>query len=452
MAAHKLLTQKRHRLSLALRKLELKARIRYDQQGRVTFLVPSFESARHRQSLTMDQQEQPRSQGSAGMGRIAFIEGLRAWLAWTVVAGHIAVMSGVASYSGPHAWLPKAGSMAVQIFIVISGFVICNVILERHEGWRAFITRRAFRIFPAYLVAYALALLVFPLALDLPPALNDPNLAHYKTLHEWANIMAEHPVSLFLLHVALLQGIVPDSTWPGASEAVLGQAWSLTLEWQFYLIAPMIVWLLFQPRWRFLTATALIGSVFLYRKGVFGEFADPSLFFAAAHLFLVGVASRMWLADLQRFAVSPVFVACVLGFGLLFQDVLWLAIWIVLMAYFVNQEHWRAAGHTMLLKVISFTLESPIARYLGARSYSVYLLHTSLIEVTIWMVNAAKPGMTRSQIFLAVLAVAPLIIAAASDLLYRWVEHPLTGMGARLAQRKEALANLQDKRGESLGV
>jgi peptidoglycan/LPS O-acetylase OafA/YrhL len=400
----------------------------------------------------MGQQEPPVPLEQASVHRIAFIEGLRAWLAWTVVAGHIAVMSGVASYTGPHAWLPKAGSTAVQIFIVISGFVICNVIMERHESWRAFITRRFFRIFPAYLFAYGLALLIFPLALDLPPALNDPHLAHYNTLHGWANIMAEHPVSIFLLHIALLQGIVPDSVWPGTSEAVLGQAWSLTLEWQFYLIAPLVVWLLFQPRSRFVTAMVLLSSVVVFRSGLFGQFGNPSIFVAAAHLFLVGIASRLWLKDLQNFVVPPLFAACALMFGLIFREVMWLAIWVALMAYFVSKEQWRAAGYTMLLKAIHLALESPVARYMGARSYSVYLLHTSVIELTIWVIGTAKPDVMRPEIFLAVLVIAPPLIAVASDLLYRWIEHPLTLFGGRLARRKETVTKLPDKRGESLGV
>lgn len=377
-----------------------------------------------------------------GMRKIAFIEGLRAWLAWTVVFGHIAIMSGVASYHGQLGWLPKAGSIAVEVFIVISGFVICNVVIERQEGWRTYMTRRAFRILPAYWVAYILALLVFPLALDLPPALNSPELAHYNTLHVWGTAMSNHPVAQALLHMLLLQGLVPDSIWLGTSEAVLGQAWSLTLEWQFYLIAPMIVMLLTNARWRLLAVMGMLIGVVLFKKGVFGTYQDPAFFPGAADIFLVGIASRIWIAELRRFEVSPVFVAGALGIGLIFKEVLWLAIWIALMAYFINCDQWREAGYTKLLRVIGWGLESPVARYFGTRSYSVYLLHTTIIELAIWSLDAVHPELTRAQLFFAVLGIAPLAIAGASDLLYRFVEHPLTIMGARIAQQQDAQPRL----------
>jgi peptidoglycan/LPS O-acetylase OafA/YrhL len=196
----------------------------------------------------------------------------------------------------------------------------------------------------------------------------------------------------------------------------------------------------------------LLSSVVVFRSGLFGQFGNPSIFVAAAHLFLVGIASRLWLKDLQNFVVPPLFAACALMFGLIFREVMWLAIWVALMAYFVSKEQWRAAGYTMLLKAIYLALESPVARYMGARSYSVYLLHTSVIELTIWAIGTAKPDVMRPEIFLAVLVIAPPLIAVASDLLYRWIEHPLTLFGGRLARRKETVTKLPDKRGESLGV
>ncbi len=77
-----------------------------------------------------------------------------------------------------------------------------------------------------------------------------------------------------------------------------------------------------------------------------------------------------------------------------------------------------------------------MARYMGARSCSVYLLHTSVIELLIWVIGTAKPDRARPEIFLAVLVIAPPLIAVASDLLYRWIRHPLTLFSGRLARRK----------------
>ena len=45
------------------------------------------------------------------------------------------------------------GSGAVMIFMMLSGFVITGLLLTRKEAWLPFITRRAFRLFPAYWIA-----------------------------------------------------------------------------------------------------------------------------------------------------------------------------------------------------------------------------------------------------------------------------------------------------------
>jgi peptidoglycan/LPS O-acetylase OafA/YrhL len=371
------------------------------------------------------------------MRKIEFIEGMRGWLSWTVVGGHLAVMSGVASYDGRLAWLPRAGSMAVELFIVISGFVICNVILERRENWINYITRRGFRIFPAYWVAYALALLIFPIALHLPSELNNSHLDAYQTLHKWAAAMDEHPRRLIAIHLALLQGVIPDNIWPGASEAVLGQAWSLSLEWQFYLVAPLLVFALSVPRWRPWCLLAMITGAVIFKSGWAGRYDDPAILPASLHIFLVGIASRIWMPQLERVRVSPTVCAAALGFGAIFPDMLWLAIWAALFAYYINRESWNKGSQLWARNFVQAAFESPAARYFGSRSYSVYLLHIPLIELSIWIISAIKPQMTHTQLLLALLVIAPISIIAAADILFRLVERPFNKFGGWLVEAKE---------------
>jgi peptidoglycan/LPS O-acetylase OafA/YrhL len=186
----------------------------------------------------------------------------------------------------------------------------------------------------------------------------------------------------------------------------------------------------------------LFAGMVLFKKGVFGQFPDPAFFPGAGPIFLVGIATRLWLADINRFTVSPVVSICALGFGLIFKDVLWLAVWVALISYFVNREAWLEAGNRLIVKVIEVTLESPVARYLGARSYSVYLLHTAVIQLAIWSVSAVWPNLSRGQLFVAVFAIAPIAILIFSDLLYRCLEHPLTVFGGQLASRMKVREKL----------
>ena len=56
----------------------------------------------------------------------------------------------------------------------------------------------------------------------------------------WTSI-ASNIAAYLLPCLLLLQGVIPDQLFSHAGDAFLAPAWSLTLEWQFYLIAPLII-------------------------------------------------------------------------------------------------------------------------------------------------------------------------------------------------------------------
>ena len=222
------------------------------------------------------------------MPRFAAIEGLRAWLAWVVVFSHIGQSLGLADHGGRSLWLARAGEAAVLVFITVSGFVIAGLVIDKQETWPRYITRRAFRIFPAFWAAYAAALFALPLAISALPYLQwigDPQFTYDELLASWAKAMADHPWQQISLHLTLLQGVVPDSAWPFTSVAVLGPAWSLSLEWQFYLVAPVFVWLVTQDRYRMATAIGVGVLSLAFHYGLFGSFTLPSFLPGAAFVF-----------------------------------------------------------------------------------------------------------------------------------------------------------------------
>src|SRR5690606_24899481 len=85
-----------------------------------------------------------------GTQRFDAIEGLRGYLALVVVGYHLLSATNVSEHFGfdRHATLLGGGS--VDVFIMISGFVMAHTLMQRPEPWLPFITRRAFRIFPVY--------------------------------------------------------------------------------------------------------------------------------------------------------------------------------------------------------------------------------------------------------------------------------------------------------------
>jgi peptidoglycan/LPS O-acetylase OafA/YrhL len=373
------------------------------------------------------------------MPRFVAIEGLRAWLAWAVVLSHICQSVGAESRGGHWVWLMRGGTTAVFVFVVLSGFVICGLVLDKREPWPQYILRRAFRLFPAYLIAYAAALAVLPLAiaaLDHLSWINDPAFTYDDLLRGWAQAMADHPWEHVVLHVLLLQGVVPDSILPHSATAVLGPAWSLSLEWQFYLVAPGLVWLLARPSTRLGTAVLIVLAVALQRKGLFGQFSAPSFLPGVGYMFLIGIGCRLGFAQLKGLRIALEVPVLLLGLGLLYPEMLWLAVWLALLAYLAAAETWRDSERDRLLwRAMRGALESPVATYLGARSYSVFLIHLPIIQVATWLI-VSRWTLTQAELFAALTVVVVPATLILSDVLHRTVERPMIELGARLARRQ----------------
>jgi len=166
-------------------------------------------------------------------------EALRGVLAIWVVIGHVATASAV------HGRLIEAklyNFYAVTVFILLSGFAIAALIDKKPEGYGLYITRRALRIFPVYLFYLALSVLLADFALttwlDAPSGVMQAARTRIA-----ADTLAYWPWHL-AAHLPALHGLVPPRLLPSTDYAFLGQAWSISLEWQYYLIAPFFISLL----------------------------------------------------------------------------------------------------------------------------------------------------------------------------------------------------------------
>ncbi len=132
----------------------------------------------------------------------------------------IVMLYHVTSYGPRLPDVVEFGYMGVDLFFVLSGFLIGGQLLQPYaEGraprWSGFFVRRAFRVLPAYLVVVALYF-------AFPGVRESPNI---------------QPLWQFL---TFTQNIFPDYFRARA----LSHAWSLCIEEHFYLLLPPIVWLL----------------------------------------------------------------------------------------------------------------------------------------------------------------------------------------------------------------
>lgn len=148
------------------------------------------------------------------------IQGLRA----------IAVLA-VMLFHACKTWLPS-GFVGVDVFFVISGFIICSLIIDGKAAfsWSAFYWGRVKRILPAYGVMLAVVSAISAL-LFLP----DDFSFFKKSMESAALFYSNQYFSSFGSYFA-----------PGAYELPLLHTWSLAIEMQFYLFFPILI--LFSPR------------------------------------------------------------------------------------------------------------------------------------------------------------------------------------------------------------
>ena len=344
------------------------------------------------------------------------IEGARGWLAWTVVATHIIVTTPLV-YAGALAALIPLAIWAVKVFIIISGFVIAHLLVSARESYGVYIVRRALRIYPAYLVALAAGLLAAPLWPELVAGfpMQPPHPVHQGMLT--ARTIPDAALQI-ALHLTLLHGMVPEAWLAGAQHGFLPPAWSLSLEWQYYLIAPLLV---AAARRRPVLTAAAVGLLWLaFQLGLFGRFSNPSLIFGAGWYFLAGILSRLHFDRLPRFERFPLALwAAIAPLALVAPELVPALAWLGLLLYLRSDSEWAP-------------LDGRIARWFGARSYAVYILHQPIILLAAWLAWGPLALPTRPAIAAtAAMAIASVLVA--SELVYRWVERPAIRLGKRLS-------------------
>jgi peptidoglycan/LPS O-acetylase OafA/YrhL len=353
------------------------------------------------------------------------LEGLRAWLAWAVVFSHTAMLSGLSTIFPISEIFIRAGDYSVRVFIVLSGFVITNLIIGKAEAYQIYLIRRFLRIFPAYLIALVFSIftadIAFRAVLDFPYTLafeTEFFTIQQQQFHQnfWSHLVA---------HLTLLHGIFPENILPQSQYIFVAPAWSLSLEWQFYLIAPIWIWAL--RRFPFLTVTASFVGMAIYQVYIDKLFFSPSFLPGASLWFLLGIGTRLLIPLAPRLTHYPYLaVYCTLGFVFFKPQLLVFSIWVAMVAYLLQGMEWKA-------------FDSQFVKKAGERSYAVYIIHFPIVLLSLYFAT---------KIFhLALYAAIPAIFAmttlgtlAAAELIFRFVETPAINFGRLLGRRTTSLA------------
>lgn len=291
-------------------------------------------------------------------------------------------------------------SLFVDVFFIISGFVIAHVYAERMGTWRQFarfMQRRIGRLYPLHLVTMlAVAALFFAVG-----AFNVPTNTDMRLVPECLVLGG-----LLLHSVVECGGPVPN-----------GVNWSISAEMVMYLAFPVLLFagrklgVLRYALW--LTLLVFVASG--YDNGML--WASKVEFWRALPAFYFGLAVRLdwksW-ARLPAPTWSPLLIAAALILGTL---LLWPGWLLLTLAY----------GAALCAIVVDGRGRASVLtkRFapLGQLTYSIYMLHPIIIMV---LVNAIGDKLLKLEpLALTALTLASYgIIAVVSLLSYKWFETP----------------------------
>jgi peptidoglycan/LPS O-acetylase OafA/YrhL len=355
--------------------------------------------------LKVDDPERPSGSLVAGLRRpfvsgrfVAEVDGLRFFAILPVVLDHAwwSYKSNVGdpgfSLESPVGRLFSAGEIGVQLFFVISGYVLGLGFFraakdQRGVGLWRYLIRRLYRLEPPFILIMTI---FFLLLLSSGRFGLFEGLGHYLA-------------SITYLHGLIYQVPSPINT----------VTWSLEVELQFYLLAPALYSIYRLPKFLALGVIAFVGVVFVATAYIMDDFYLNIL--SHGHFFLLGAAFPF----LGRFTI-PAWA--------------WFLFPLAMSAYFLVETDFASITGNLIKLVLlgivfSMTLGcAPIRHFLsipflyvvGGACYSIYLIHYPLLSA----LSKAWSALSVPEGFPAFLVVGLCVVLVVSMVFFVIAERP----------------------------
>jgi peptidoglycan/LPS O-acetylase OafA/YrhL len=345
-------------------------------------------------------------------GYIPQFDGLRGLAILSVLIGHSGFLEAL-----PHAGMLEYTRFGVDLFFVLSGFLITGILTDSKGSqhyFRNFYARRALRIWPLYYLVLFVAFVVAPL---------------------FAPSMRPTAVSVWPAFVFYVQNIVfaHRSTYPFG----LGATWSLAVEEQFYLTWPVLVFLLKKRTLAIVSVLLVVMSLSLRFSFHFhGAPLGFVHFFTLSRLDSIafGSLAALWLRSPSCTLVRwRTHAYQFLGFGMAGT----------ILARVLMHRNSSIVGYTFLAftftgllgislasdprsSLLGRSLSAGWLRYIGRISYGIYLLHYPLF--ILWARFIGSLGFYQTHKLagnLAGFAGQIALAALAASISWRFFEEPI---------------------------
>jgi len=351
-------------------------------------------------------------------GELSGLTGVRFYAALFVYWYHvILIIPGMYALAGRSLFLDAAEG-GVSFFFVLSGFILTyNYADVFRDGisaasYKRFIWDRLTKIYPVHFLAL---LLVLPIA-TLSPQLR----------LDWRAVP---------LHLLLLQCFWPSST-PAFSSYLNVPSWSISCEWFFYLLGPVVMFLASGNRRRWV----LVAVVMAYACGLglflwHGQSDEARFYFVSRFApsrfveFLLGVfLARVFLTSSGQKLAGVSGLAQATGIGLLIAG--------AMSRPYVPWPLWGGLlyvpGSILLVLGLAHNrgffvahLSRPWLNLLGRATFSLYLIHTPLLRAVRGLCLYLGWEVRSWPVFGAVVIAMFMVVQTAALLVYSGYEIPL---------------------------
>lgn len=297
------------------------------------------------------------------------------------------------------AYIYSVGHIGVDLFFVLSGYLIYGMLIQKHRRLKSYLHRRIQRIYPTFTVVFAIYLVLsglFPSQSKIPSGWND--------------------ALIFIIQNYLLMPGLFDVT------AIITVAWSLSYEFFYYLLIPFVISSFSLRSWKPQQRMALFSSASIVLFAYFAVNGGPiRLLMFVSGILLYETIEHKFIQNMPPLGL-PALLAAIASVALLTNlDVngAWVYALLYVLFFIFCLECFLLTGRTTRL----FSM-SPL-RWLGNMSYSYYLIHGLALKFIFMMLEKVYPSQ-QSETLMLWLLLPPIFFLTLipSAMLFIYIEKP----------------------------